>query len=298
VKQNIQIISAPSILGLKPTGVEHLPDAVLKAGLIDNLKTVGAPIKIKTLNERYSNHRDKQTKCLNPEAVREFSIRLMECIEEQISKTNFPLVLGGDCSILIGIMPGLKRLGNYGLLFLDAHADFYEPEKSVTGELADMELGIITGRGPDILTDIDNLKPYVKDKNVIQIGQRDADEAKDHGSRDIQETEITVFDLPAIRAEGLDKVTGEAILQIHKLDIDGCWLHFDTDVINDEENPAVEYRLPGGLTFREVSHLLNALIKTKKMVGMSVTIYDPALDVTGDIAVKIADCISFGFRQE
>jgi arginase len=298
VKQNIQIISAPSILGLKPTGVERLPDAVLKAGLLDNLKTMGAPIRIKALNERYSNHRDKQTKCLNPEAVREFSIRLMECIEEQISKSNFPLVLGGDCSILIGVMPGLKRLGKYGLVFLDAHADFYEPEKSITGELADMELGIITGRGPDILTDIDHLKPYVKDNNVIQIGQRDVNEAKQYGSRDIQATEITVFDLPAIRAEGLDKVIGKAILQIHKLDIEGCWIHFDTDVINDDENPAVDYRLPGGLTFSEASCLLNGLIKTKKIVGMSVTIYNPGLDVTGNIAAKIADCISFGFRQE
>jgi len=34
-----------------------------------------------------------------------------------------------------------------------------------------MDLAISTGRGPDILTNIDGLKPYVQDEHVIHIGQ-------------------------------------------------------------------------------------------------------------------------------
>ncbi len=294
MKQKIQIVSAPSILGLKPTGVEQLANSLLNAGRLDKLKSVKPLIEVPTLNAIYNKHRDPKTKCLNSTAIHDFSRVLMRYIAEQIDKFNFPLVLGGDCSILIGIMPGLRLKGNFGLIFLDAHADFYEPAKSTTGEVADMDLAIVTGRGPDILTDIDNLKPYVEDKNVIQIGQRDAEQTKQYGSQDIRKTGIRVFDFATIKSAGLDKVVGDVIEYMNELNLDGFWLHFDTDVISDDENPAVEYRLPGGVTFKETGHLLNQLVQTGKITGISVTIFNPALDKSGEIAIKISDCLVSG----
>jgi arginase len=297
VKQKIQIISAPSILGLKPTGVEQMANALLNTSSLDKLKSVESLIEVSTLNASYNKQRDHETKCLNPEAIHDFSQVLMRYIAEQIDKSNFPLVLGGDCSILIGIMPALKFKGNFGLIFLDAHADFYEPVKSTTGELADMVLAIVSGRGPDILTDIDNLKPYVEDKNVIQIGQRDAEQTKEYGSQDIRKTGIKVFDFAAIKSAGLDKVIDDVTEYMDNLNLDGFWIHFDTDVISDDENPAVDYRLPGGITFKEAEHLQNRLVQSGKITGISVTIFNPALDKSGEIAIKIADCLVFGFSK-
>ena len=47
----------------------------------------------------------------------------------------------------------LRRTGRrHGLLFLDGNADFYQPEASPTGEAADMDLALCTGRGPDRAT--------------------------------------------------------------------------------------------------------------------------------------------------
>lgn len=294
MKQNIQIISAPSILGLKPSGVEGLANALMNTGRLEKLQYVEPPIEVPTLNAGYSTHRDPETKCLNPSAIRDFSKVLMRCIEEQVDRSKFPLVLGGDCSILIGIMPALKLKGNFGLIFIDAHADFYEPGKSTTGEVADMDLAIITGRGPDILTDIDNLKPYVEDKNVIQIGQRDAEQTKQYGSQDIGKTGISVFDVDTIQSAGLNDVIDSVVKCMSDSNLDGFWIHFDTDVISDDENPAVDYRLPGGIAFEEAGHLLNQLVHTGEITGMSVTIFNPALDSSGEIAIKIADCLVAG----
>lgn len=67
-------------------------------------------------------------------------------------------MLGGDCSILLGNLLALRHRGRYGLFFIDGHADFYQPEASLTGEVADMDLAIASGRGPDVLTNIDGLK--------------------------------------------------------------------------------------------------------------------------------------------
>jgi arginase len=54
-------------------------------------------------------------------------------------------------SNIIGIMLALRRIGRFGLLFIDGHADFYQPETEPNGEVASMDLAIVSGRGPTVL---------------------------------------------------------------------------------------------------------------------------------------------------
>lgn len=284
---DIELISAPSILGLKPNGVEHLAGRLLSAGLETRLRLRRPPIYVPTLNAQYSGVRDPETNCLNTDAVVAFSGLLAEVVTSTIRLQRIPLVLGGDCSILLGIMPGLKAAGSYGLVFLDAHADFYAPEQSPTGEIADMDLAIVTGRGPDKLTNINDLKPYVQDAHVIQVGQRDAAEAAEYGSEDIRDTRIPVYDFAAIEKDGIETVTSSVISHIRQLDLDGFWLHFDTDVLSDDANPAVEYHLPGGLNFDQVEYFIRHLFHTGKIAGISVTIFNPLMDTDNHIARNI-----------
>ena len=83
--------------------------------------------------------------CLNAEAIREFSLELSNVVLRVLGKKQFPIVLGGDCDIVIGPLLTLRHYGRYGLFFIDGHADFYQPEASVTGEVADMDLAIVSG---------------------------------------------------------------------------------------------------------------------------------------------------------
>ncbi len=245
-KSDVQIVTAASILGLKPTGVERLPAVLLSQGLKEALNSNNAVIEVPTLNHLYTYERDRQTGVLNASALRTFSDSLKDTLGQIPIDKKFALVLGGDCSILIGIMSALKSMGTYGLFFLDAHADFYEPEKSITGEAADMDLAIVTGRGPDILTNIDNAKPYVYDENVIHFGQRDMEETRKFSSQEIRSTKIKCFDLARLQQASPLQIADEIQAHVSKIKVDGFWIHFDTDVINDELNPAVDYRLPGG----------------------------------------------------
>ena len=294
---DIEIISAPSILGLRPAGVQDLGKSLLVAGLGARLQVRHPVRQVDTFNEFYSDQRDPQTNCLNPELIRNFSLTLMEAVTEVVNEGHFPLVLGGDCSILIGIMPALKIKGPYGLIFLDAHADFYEPERSTTGEVADMDLAIVTGRGPSVLTDINHLQPYVKDEHVIHIGQRDIEETIKYESRDIRESGITCFSLAEIEKQGIEKITAAALQYAQRLDVESFWIHFDTDVLADEINPAVDYRLPGGLSFSQVEHLVSELLSSVNIAGMSVTIFNPRLDTDGSIARNIVDSMGRMFSN-
>lgn len=56
---NIQVIAAPSILGLRPSGVELLAGRLIGLGLMEGLGCDLPLISVKDLNERYSFIRDK-----------------------------------------------------------------------------------------------------------------------------------------------------------------------------------------------------------------------------------------------
>jgi arginase len=289
------VIDAPSILGLRPTGVERLPEALKSAGLMSKLRAeYGGQVSPLP----YSSERDKSTLLLNPSAIRTFSLQLADAVTSVLRKKQFPLVLGGDCSILIGSLLALRRLGKYGLFFIDGHADFYQPQASPTGEVADMELAIVSGRGPNILTNIDGLKPLVEDQDIVVFGYRDAEQAASYGSPDVCDTKMHVFDIPYIRNfDTITTATSQAVSILANNEIlDGFWIHLDADVLDDSIMPAVDYRLVdgGGLSFPELSDLLKTLVVSGLAVGMDITIFNPLLDLDGSITQRFVSSLVQG----
>lgn len=290
------IIDAPSILGLRPSGVENLPEALKAAGLLEalNAQYLG---RIQPLIS-YSSERDRATQLLNGNAIRAFSLQLAESMTKVLSKRNhFIIVLGGDCSIIIGTLLALRRLGRYGLFFIDGHADFYQPEASVTGEVADMDLAIVSGRGPNILTNIDGLRPLVKDEDIVVFGYRDAEQAASYGSQDVIDTNMQVYDLSRVKELGIKNASSFAIRKLLENETDGFWIHLDADVLDDSIMPAVDYRLEGGLSFSELSDLLRTINSSGRAVGMSITIFNPRLDLDNSIASKFVSSIVDGLLK-
>ena len=287
------IIDAPSILGLRPTGVQYLPEALKAAGLMTEL---GAEYGGRVSPLDYSPERDKSTLLLNPYSIRTFSLQLADAVTLVLRKKRFPLVLGGDCSILIGNLLALRRLGKYGLFFLDGHADFYQPQASPTGEVADMDLAIVSGRGPDILSNIDGLKPLVRDQDIVVFGYRDAEQSASYGSQDVRNSNMHVFDLQYVRKAGtITAATSQAVEILVNHELDGFWIHLDADVLDDLLMPAVDYRLGhGGLNFDELSELLKTLVASGRVIGMDITIFNPQLDLDGTITRRFVSAIIQG----
>lgn len=288
------IIDAPSILGLRNTGVQNLPKALKKARLIDRLNATFAGRVHPSM--RYDPTRDPLTHLLNGPSITLFSKDLSKIVNIEIEKKNFPIILGGDCSILIGVLLGLRKIGRYGLFFIDGHSDFYQPRASTTGEVADMELSVVSGRGPDILSDIEGLKPLVLDDDIVVFGYRDAEQSMSYGSNNVRNTSMQVLDLSDVRNLGIKKAGALAISNFLTSEVlSGFWIHLDADVLDDRIMPAVDYRLGnGGLEFSELSYLLKILISSQKAIGMTITIYNPNLDPSGSIAKNFVSCIVAG----
>jgi arginase len=285
------IIDAPSILGLRRTGVEYLPEALKAAGL---MKRSNANYAGRVSPLPYNSERDKVTLLLNPNSIKTFSLQLADQVSSVIRSKKYPIVLGGDCSILIGNLLALRRLGRYGLFFIDGHADFYQPEASLTGEVADMDLAIVSGRGPDVLTNIDGLKPLVRDQDIILFGYRDREQAASFGSQDVRNTDIYSFDLTYVKELGITTAASDALKKLLHDELCGFWIHIDTDVLDDSIMPAVDYRLNGGLSFYELSELLKIVVASGRSVGMDITIFNPNLDPDGSIARRFVSSVLEG----
>lgn len=287
------VIDAPSILGLRPTGVELLPNALKAAGLLEQLNAEYAGIVAPS--SPYSYKRDVETKLLNAEAIKTYSLRLAEAVNSVLHKNKFPIVIGGDCSILIGNLLALRRLGKYGLFFIDGHSDFYLPEQSPTGEVADMDLAIVSGHGPDILSNIDGFKPIVLEQDIVVFGYRDAVQSAQYGCQDIKKTTmINAIEVIDLQRLGLQNAASFAVDKLLKNELSGFWIHLDADVLDDSIMYAVDYRLPGGIAFSELSNLLRLLLLSKKAVGISITIFNPTLDKDGSIARNFVSSIVEG----
>jgi arginase len=276
----VAVIEAPSILGLRPSGVETLSGALLEAGLMDRLQARHAGRLAP--HDPYDSRRDSTTLTLNASGIASFSRELADRAGDVIDRGEFPVVLGGDCSILLGNLLALKRRGRYGLFFIDGHADFYQPEANPNGEAASMDLAFATGRGPDILTNIEGRRPLVNDEDVVAFGVRDAEEQAAYGSQPLPQ-ELLSLDLAAIRHRGIDAAVSEAVAHLTRNGGPeaGFWIHVDADVLDDAVMPAVDYRLPGGLSWDELTRVLRVAIQSRRAVGLEVTIYNPSLDADG-----------------
>ncbi|MQA92097.1 MAG: arginase family protein [Gemmatimonas sp.] len=294
--RSYSFLDAPSDLGLKPTGVKGLPQALREAGLLEGLSDVRHAGRLPV--PTYAQQRDANTGVLNPDAIAEFGVDLAERVTKTLDLGRFPLVLGGDCSILLGPALALRRRGRFGLFFIDGHADYYSPESEPNGELASMELRVVTGGEPMRLADLEGRRPLVREEDVVVFGIRDAEEAAENGSPDVRQTAMHVFDLVDVRSSGAAAAARRGLSALCGRGLDGFWIHIDADVLNDKVMSAVDYRMPDGLWPDELTDTLTTVLASSLAVGMDVTIYNPALDSRDRTAARtLAEALTAAFER-
>jgi arginase len=276
------IVEAPSALGhvREHLGVERAPEVLLGAGLADGLAARRAG-RVEAAG--YSADRDPGTHVMNPQAIRDYSPLLADAVTAVLGEGEFPVVLGGDCSILLGTMLALRRRGRYGLLYIDGDADFYQPEVNPLGGAASAsDLAFATGRGPDVVTDIEGRRPLVRAEDVVVFACRDAADRERRGCQPLPEG-LLVIDRDQVRRVGAAAAAREAVRYLTREGgpEDGFWIHLDADVFDETIMQAVDDPRPGGLAWDEVVSALSIAVGSGHAVGLQVAIYNPDIDAGG-----------------
>ncbi|WP_433687061.1 arginase family protein [Micromonospora carbonacea] len=296
--RRIAVLDAPSNLGLRPPtptavpGCAKAPGALRDQGLLARLRARDAGC---LTPPRYDpgDWRPGDGVCHAPE-IAAYSAALADRIGAIIDRGEFPLVLGGDCSILLGSALAMHRLGEavggrIGLVFVDGHSDFRHPgNASYVGAAAGEDLALVTGRGQADLAAIEGRRPYFRDIDVVVLGIR----AQDEYRLDLQAAGITTRPVPALRAEGAARTAQWAHEEL--ADCAGYWVHVDVDVLDPAVMPAVDAPDAGGIAFAELEILLAGLVDTPHCLGVELTVFDPDYDVDGAYAAEIVNTVVAG----
>src|SRR5262245_16155209 len=166
MNRSIAVIGAPSSLGLPPYDhgqLQHLdwaPGVLRERGLIAKLEAVDMG---DVVPPPYRDYVQQPNRPRNEEEVIIYSRAIGERVSAVIHHGRFAVVLGGDCSTMLGCLIGGRRTirGPMGLAYVDAHADFAAPDESRTGSVAGMALSLAVGRGRTPLARLAGRQPLV-----------------------------------------------------------------------------------------------------------------------------------------
>lgn len=275
----IAIIGAPSSIGLSPYDdglvrhVNRAPSVLRERGLIDRLHAVDlgdvAPPPYRDFDMTPGRPR-------NESELVTYSRSLGDRVARALTNGHFALVLGGDCSIVLGcLLAARRRTAPVGLAYVDAHADFATPSDSGNGSVSGMTLSLALGRGDSALAHLDRTRPLVAPWHAALIGRRNEPQDDDPVAA------ASVLDLRASERDSpvaLSQIAERALTRIAADGVRGFWIHLDADVLNPRAMPAVGSPEPGGPMPQQLLTMLQPLVADPRALGLSVSVYDPALD--------------------
>lgn len=302
-RDKIGIIGVPQDLGASRRGVDMGPSAIRIAGLRQSLDHLGYSVKdygnVKCHDfeemTRYKNSFGDDPKLRYLDHVVETAQLLKQRVSATIDEHCFPLVLGGDHSISIGTMAGLKHMtkGNTGVIWVDAHADFNTAKTTLSGNIHGMPFAVHTNRGDERLTSIGPSPNLLEDRAVL-IGARDIDPEEGEA---LKKSNIHVFTMSDIDEQGFANVARQAI-SLATQEVDFLHVSFDIDALDPKEAPGTGTPVPGGLTYREAHLLMELVYKSKKLSSMEMVEVNPTLDIKNNTAELAVGLISSALGKQ
>ena len=165
-----RLLGAPLDSSASGRGEERGPAALRRAGIAEAFEAEDAGDVTGRLSD---GHQDPENSVIAFAELAAESARLGDAVALTCEKGDRPLVIGGDCTLLLGAIAGArKHTETIGLWFIDGHADYLDGASSETGEAADMELAILTGTEPVGLADLGPPPPMLDPGKVVILGRR------------------------------------------------------------------------------------------------------------------------------
>jgi arginase family enzyme len=283
------VVDAPLDCSGTGRGEERAPAALRAAGLVERLGARDAGEAAARIRD---TRRDRDTGVVGAAELRRASKAIAARVREVLAARERPLVLGGDCALLLGVFQALPP--GSGLWFVDGHADFLDGQSSPTGEAADMELAILTGHGPPAL--LEQEEALLEPAAVVLLGHRpdqlDAEVARENARLD---PAIHALTAPQLRERGAARAGAEAAARLAERP---AWLHLDLDVLDESVLPAVSYPQPLGLDWDQLVALVRPLAAQPNLLGVSLADFNPDHDADGSHAARVVEALESLFGNQ
>jgi arginase len=287
--KKIALIGAPSSAAAFLAGTEKAPAALRAAGLVQRLQSAGYEVidhgdcAVRHFAEDDDNRRARNLKEIVA-GLNDLKLRA----EIAVKSGALVLVLGGDCAQVIGLLTGARRYyKRLSLLWFDRDADLNTPATTPSGRIDGMVVAHIIGKGAPELVRFWGEPPLVREPDITLFGLERVDVPEQEF---LDKSPMRRVSAEVVQAKGAGEASKTTLMQMHA-DARQFILHVDSDVIAQEEFPAVNVPGSGGLAFADVRSALMEFVKNPNLLGLDVAQYNPDKDTDGSGAKKLVDML-------
>jgi len=287
----ITVIGVPSSAGARRVGQDRAPYSFRAAGLTKGLEAGGFEVKEAYLDQVTFRPDREHSREQNLELVLQVAQDVAAHVSEAVANNTKLIVLGGDCTITLGVVSGLiSQLPNLGLMYFDGDVDLNTPQTTASGIFDGMVMSHLIGDGAEALAHIGGRYPLMPEEKIVLFGYNQAagwiDPAE---TQRLEQCSMLKYPASLIHGKAVRAAT-EALGQLDML-VEHVLVHFDVDVIDRRDFAAADVLHDHGLTFAEAMDALEVFTSSPKFAGLVITEFNSERDPEGVLARRLVEAV-------
>jgi arginase len=210
-----------------------------------------------------------------------------ECVSERVAPYlqqpgHIPLLIGCDCSVVIGSAQALMRArsDNIHILYVDGDFDDAAPDPARCQSAASLGVWLLTQASPFWAG------PVLKASQVTVVGWTRPPRSEHAGMAAISLADVRRLGAPTAARSALEAIPASA----------SVLLHFDIDVLRALDMPAAYFPHPEGLSVSEASMLLAVLLRDPRVRLIEISEYATLRDPNQSYVNTLVDLLVEGLK--
>jgi arginase len=262
--------------------------AVRAAGIVERLRDLGVEVEDHGDLPAYPFAADPANPSKqNVTRVIEVVGRVAEAVGELLDAGGTPLVIGGDCTITLGVVAAyVRRMPGVGIMYFDGDIDVATPETTTSGILDTMGMSHLLGRGVPELAWVGDRVPLLAADHIVAFGYDEREPTAE------QRAWLSSQGVDCRPANGMTDAAEEALAAWTRLATrsESVLLHFDVDVIDSTDLPLADFpHFNEGLRFDAAMAALRTFCSQPAFAGLVITEINPLRDPDGKLLARFIE---------
>lgn len=288
----LRVLGVPSAAGAYGNGVALAPGALREAGLLEALGDRGiamadsGDLPLVPFAPDPANPTQQ-----NIDKVIDVARQVADRVAAIDEAGDVPLVLGGNCTLTLGVIAGLcSSHPDLGLAYLDGDVDMSTPAHTVSGVMDAMGMATMLGLegAAEAFASIGPRVPLMDGHDIAIIGYDEA-ELGDEPRASLLQRGVRLIDGGAVRGRAAAAAADALDALAHR---DGLIVHFDVDVVDSTDLPLGQFpHFNQGVSLADAVDALAVLTSAPDVLAILITEVNPDNDPDGIHVARLVDGI-------
>jgi len=288
----VTIIGAATSAGSHHAGQEHAPAALRAAGFAARLRDAGVDVADlgDVAHARFAPD-DIDATARGLATVVRVAREIADVVAATVAEGRLPVVLGGDCTITLGVVAGVqRRYPGAALVYVDGDADLATPQTTSSGVLDAMGIAHLLGLADTPLARLDGRQPMLSPGRLVLVGYDEADPESHRAEVLASLPALARFPDREVRADPAG-CAARALAAVSGAD--GRIVHFDVDAVDSRDLPLANFPHYGtGVPLAAAAQVLTACYRAPRLRAAVLTEINPSYEPSGVALDRYVDAVA------